>query len=297
MFELKHLKSLKVLDEAASLKGAADVLAMSQSALSHQLKDLEHRIGQKLFERNTSPIVWSKQGRALLALAKQVLPLVEEVSEKLKPTRSHNIELTISIACHACFQWLFAELTNIQSEFPNLTLEFDDVIFEQSSNDSADILLTDEIITDDKYCYEEIGSFELIAVVPNTPFWQKTVHIEASDFKDQILLSYPVAKERLDIFTDLLTPANIEPKQIKPIANTHVILQMIANNMGVAALPNWVFLPNQTYTELLHKSIGSSGIQKTLYARYAKGHSASTLIKQLIPNIVTAYERFSSPNH
>jgi len=291
MFELKHLKSIKVLDETASLKSAANVLAMSQSALSHQLKDLEYRLDQKLFERNSSPIKWSVKGQQLLALAKQVLPLIEQVTEELKPNIDKSVKLTVSIACHACFQWLFSQLSDIQASIPKLTLEFDDVTFEQVELASADILLTDEHQPDSKFCYKNIGSFELFTIVPDTPHWQEKQYVKAADFADQTLLSYPVPKQRLDIYSHVLTPNNIEPKQLKPVANTHVILQMIANGMGIATLPSWVFSPSAPYPGILKKRIGLHGVHKSLYVRYNQGHKAAKQIEKLIPKIITAFEQ------
>ena len=55
MIELRHLKTLVALRDTGSLVDAADRLFLTQSALSHQLKDLEERLNCSLFVRKTKP--------------------------------------------------------------------------------------------------------------------------------------------------------------------------------------------------------------------------------------------------
>ena len=49
-----------------------------------------------------------------------------------------------------------------------------------------------------------------VAAAPN-PLAAKDV-IEAEDFRDQMLITYPVGRDKLDVFTELLTPAKVEPR-------------------------------------------------------------------------------------
>ena len=83
MFELKHLKTLVTLESTGNIKKTAESLFTSQSALSHQLKELEHRLNTSLFIRNSNPIIFSEQGKLLLGLAKSILPLVDKTYTEL----------------------------------------------------------------------------------------------------------------------------------------------------------------------------------------------------------------------
>ena len=76
MIDLKLLRTLQALQQTGSLQGAASRLFLTQSALSHQLKDAEHQLGASLFIRKTQPVQFSNQGKILLELATQILPLV-----------------------------------------------------------------------------------------------------------------------------------------------------------------------------------------------------------------------------
>ncbi|MBS7676498.1 transcriptional regulator MetR, partial [Vibrio cholerae] len=76
MLEIRHLKTLHALREADSLVEAAERLHLTQSALSHQFKELEERLGMPLFVRKTKPVRFTSAGLRLLQLADATLPLL-----------------------------------------------------------------------------------------------------------------------------------------------------------------------------------------------------------------------------
>ena len=51
MIDIKHLKTIATLKETGSLVNTARELFLTQSALSHQIKDLENKLDCQLFER------------------------------------------------------------------------------------------------------------------------------------------------------------------------------------------------------------------------------------------------------
>ena len=76
MLELRHLKTLHALRESDSLVEAAERLHLTQSALSHQFKELEERLGMPLFVRKTKPVRFTSAGlRLLLPSAASTAPL------------------------------------------------------------------------------------------------------------------------------------------------------------------------------------------------------------------------------
>ena len=116
-----------------------------------------------------------------------------------------------------------------------------------------------------------------------------------SDFSQQVLLTYPVKAEQLDIFKLFLNKAsntekNYQPKAIKQVANSHMILQMVAANMGIATLPNWLVNSLSKQALVQTKRIGEKGIFKTLYARFQTDTVNLDIIEQLIPQAVAAFD-------
>lgn len=167
MFEVKYLKTLQALKHSGSIQKAAEYLFTSQSALSHQIKELESRINAELFVRHSSPIEFSSAGQQMLSLASDVLPKIELTINSLKGKISNN-KLSIAIKCHACFQWLLPVTKQLEKEINDISVEFIDTPFTQDDEkfSLANILFTDELIASAVQQSDYIGKFKLVTVAP-----------------------------------------------------------------------------------------------------------------------------------
>jgi len=303
MVEIKHLKTLDTLAKAGNIRKTAELLFVSQSALSHQLKDLEQRLNTSLFIRNTSPIQFTAQGEVLLQLAQEVLPKITTAISQLNNSNNVVLQLNVAIACHACFQWLLPITQAFSQQYPDLTIEFIEQVFptqlDNKNETKIDILFTDEKIIDDGFKYHALGKYEVVAVLAKQHGLSNKEFLTATDFNQHVLLTYPVKTEQLDIFKHFFNKEfnnklntakrNYQPKAIKQVANSHMILQMVAANMGIATLPNWLVNSLAKQSLVQTKRIGEYGIYKTLYARYQTEKKLTNVIEQLIPQAAAAF--------
>src|SRR5258706_9714669 len=76
--EVRHLQLVAAVAEVGSLTRAGDRLHLTQSALSHQLRDIESRLGAALFLRVGKRLVLTPAGERLLASARDVLERLEQ---------------------------------------------------------------------------------------------------------------------------------------------------------------------------------------------------------------------------
>jgi LysR family transcriptional regulator for metE and metH len=328
MFEIKHLKTLTTLAATGNIRKAAEELFSSQSALSHQIKDLEQRLNAPLFIRNTSPVEFTEAGKVLLCLGEELLPKINEANNTLKSPTLTAKSLKIAIACHACFQWLLPVTNHFAQQSNQIELEFIDESFEihkHKRQNEIDILFTDEKLAEENVIYQEIGQFEVVAVMSNkvmsnkvtpnkvTPnkatsnqktssqqlstqqrYYSSVVeevipYLLPEHFSQFTLLTYPLPPEQLDIFKLFLTPAKCKPNKIKQVTNSHVMLQMVSANMGVATLPDWL-ITSVTQQSLFHcVRLGETGIHKKLYARYDKDSKQIEMIEKLIPEAIKEF--------
>jgi LysR family transcriptional regulator for metE and metH len=313
MFEIKHLKTLVTLSNTGNIRKAADALFVSQSALSHQLKDLEQRLNTTLFIRNTSPVQFTNKGEVLLKLADDILPKINSVFSELKANDNTITHLNLAIACHACFQWLLPVTEQFSQQYPEIKIDFvEQTFFEHNTSDTIhnkatnniDILFIDEKNDHDHYIYHALGTYEVVAVLAKENNAIPKPFLSAADISEHVLLTYPVKIEELDIFKLFLNKdtgnkhlkstqtvkGQYKPKQIKQVANSHMILQMVAANMGISVLPTWLVNSLSQQSLVQTKRIGEAGIYKTLYARYQANSPHIKIIEQLIPQTVAAFE-------
>src|SRR5690606_38864059 len=80
--------------------------------------------------------------------------------------------------------------------------------------------------------------------------------VEAEDFRDQMLITYPVSRDKLDVFTELLTPAKVEPRGTRQVELTAVILMLVASDRGVSVLPDWVLRDLKSNADYITRPLG-----------------------------------------
>jgi LysR family transcriptional regulator for metE and metH len=129
-----------------------------------------------------------------------------------------------------------------------------------------DLVITSDPIALPGIHYVPLFRYEaMLAVNPQHRLAQRTV-VEPSDLKDEILIMYPVERDRLDIFTRFLDPADVEPKDVRTAELTAMVVQLVASGRGVASLPNWSLAEYEPLNTVVAKSLGEHGLWATLYA-------------------------------
>ncbi|MFA0345964.1 LysR substrate-binding domain-containing protein [Vibrio sp. 10N.222.55.C6] len=270
MIELKHLRTLTTLRDSGSLTATATSLHLTQSALSHQLKDLEARIGGQLFLRKTRPVKFTSEGEILLRLADEIQPRIAKAENELASLKEDvNGRLHMAIECHSCFQWLMPALKEYQVAWPSVTLDFSSGFgFEPLPALMAgelDLVITSDIQPRSEVHYEPLFDFEMRLITAiNSPLAEKA-SIEPQDLSDLTMLSYPVQKQRLDVVKHFLQPAGVEPKKWKQADNTLMLVQMVSAGLGVSALPNWAISEFSRQGLIASKPLGK-GLSRRLFA-------------------------------
>ena len=270
MIEIKHLRTLSVLRDTGSLTATATALHLTQSALSHQLKDLESRIGGKLFLRKTRPIKFTSEGAIILKVADEVLPKIARAENDIASLKEDvNGRLHMAIECHSCFQWLMPALKEYQIAWPSVTLDFSSGFgFEPLPALVAgelDLVITSDIQPRSEVHYEPLFDFEMrLITATNHPLADKEF-IEPEDLTAITMLSYPVQKQRLDVVKHFLQPAGVEPAKWKQADNTLMLVQMVSAGLGVAALPNWAISEFSRQGLITSKPLGK-GLWRRLFA-------------------------------
>ncbi|AQS49413.1 LysR family transcriptional regulator [Thioclava sediminum] len=269
--EFRHLRTIKAIHDAGGLAKAADVLHITQSALSHQIKGLEDQTGVELFVRRSKPLKLSAAGQKLLRLAERILPEIAATEAEFDALRSGRAgRLHIAIECHACFDWLFPVLERFRHAWPDIDVDIRPGLAFNAlpalSREEVDLVISSDPEKIDGVTFNPLFDYApTFIAAANSPLAAKP-YIEAQDFADQTLITYPIDRGRSDIFTQLLTPARVEPKAVRQVELTAVILMLVASNRGVAVLPDWVLREVKYQPDYITKPVTEHGLTKRLYA-------------------------------
>ncbi|MEM8577153.1 MAG: LysR family transcriptional regulator [Pseudomonadota bacterium] len=285
--EFRHLRTIKAIHQAGGLARAADQLGITQSALSHQVKGLEDQAGVELFVRRSKPLKLSAAGRRLLTLAEQVLPQVEALQAEFAGLRAGSAgRMHIAIECHACFEWLFPVLETFRRDWPDVDVD----IRPGLAFDAMPALLKEEVDLVVSSDPEELAGVEFIELFDYEPVFVASKdhplaakpYIEARDFTGETLITYPVERQRLDVFSQLLIPAKVEPASVRQAELTAVILLLVASNRGVSVLPDWVVREVKYSSDYVTRPLTEAGLTRRLYAAIRSEERDKPYMQRLI---------------
>jgi LysR family transcriptional regulator for metE and metH len=270
MIERSHLKIIEALADNGTLTAAANALFLTQPALSHQIRYLEKKLEVSLWQRDGRQLRLTQAGELLLRVARQVLPVLEQTEKTLQAFGEGRMGvLRLGVECHPCYEWLKGILANFLIAMPDIDVDiinkFQFSGLEGLLNHHVDLLVTPDVVTTPGIIYEPLFDYELVLLVADSHPLARYSFITAEQLSNEKLLTFPVAHERLDIFTEFLLPAAINPKT-KAIESLDIMVQMVGLNRGLTVLPGW--LADEYCQKLPMKTIrlGKKGLAKTLFA-------------------------------
>ncbi len=285
--EFRHLRTIRAIHEAGGLARAADQLNITQSALSHQVKGLEDQVGVELFVRRSKPLKLSAAGMKLLRLAEKVLPEIEAMEAEFRGLQSGKSgRLHIAIECHACFEWLFPVLEEFRKAWPDVDVDIRPGLafgaLPALQREEVDLVVSSDPETLDGVVFTPLFDYEPVFVASSQHPLAEKPFVEAEDFRDETLITYPVDRARLDVFSQLLTPAKVEPRAIRQVELTAVILLLVASNRGVAVLPDWVVREVRTSSDYVTRPLTETGMTRRLYAATRDDETSKPFMAHLL---------------
>ncbi|MEO1108866.1 MAG: LysR family transcriptional regulator [Pseudomonadota bacterium] len=285
--EFRHLRTIKAIHECGGLARAADQLNITQSALSHQIKGLEDQAGVELFLRRSKPMKLSAAGLRLLRLAEQILPQVEAAQQEFTSLRDGRTgRMHIAIECHACFEWLFPVLESFRKSWGDVDVDirpglaFDALPALQK--EEVDLVVSSDPEDLPGVEFVELFDYNAVFVAASSHPLAEKDYIEAEDFRGQTLITYPVERTRLDVFSQLLIPARVEPAAIRQVELTAVILLLVASNRGISVLPDWVVREVKYNSDYVTRPLTKEGITRRLYAAVRSEDLEKPFVQELV---------------
>ncbi|MGD0491545.1 MAG: LysR family transcriptional regulator [Steroidobacteraceae bacterium] len=285
--EFRHMETLLALAECGSLSKAAERLCLTQSALSHQLKALESHYGAAVVEKSIRPLRFTAIGERLLTLARAVLPLVAEAGRDIaRLAEGHAGPLRIAVQCHNCFDWLMPAMDSYRSLWPEVELDIisgfvvDPLpLLERGEAELA--VIHDKQPPHAHVVFSPLFRYESVALMSPRHRLAAKSWLDAADFADETLITYPVPDEMLDLMKHCLTPAGIHPKR-RTAELTVAILQLVASGRGIAALPSWTVGNYIERGYVVSRPIGQAGLRCELYAATTRSGAEAAYIREFI---------------
>ncbi|MEO9484420.1 MAG: LysR family transcriptional regulator [Ekhidna sp.] len=269
--EIRHLKLIREVAETKSLTKAKDALFLSQSALSHQLKEIEGQLGTQLFHRVNKQLILTNAGKMVLESAERILKDLERTEISIKKYVSGSTgTLRLATQCYTCYHWLPSLMTDFKKEFPNVEIEIfhnnDADVEDQILDGKIDLAIIYESSERANIDYHELFRDEVYALVPVGHPWTKKSYVEAKDFEGQnvIIHSYPI--ESVSLFSQVLIPEGINPNRVMQVQVTEAVVEMVKSGMGINVMAKWIVEPYLKDNQLALVPVTKRGIHRTWHA-------------------------------
>ena len=287
MLERIHLAIVQEVEKQGSLTAAAEVLHVTQSALSHSMKKLEQQLGTDIWLREGRSLRLTQAGQYLLAVAGRVLPQLDLTEERLRQfAQGERGSLRIGMECHPCYQWLLKVVSPYLAAWPDVDVDVKQKF--QFGGIGAlfgyeiDILVTPDPLDKPGLRFVPVFDYEQVLVVAGSHALAQAAYAQPRQLAQEVLITYPVPADRLDIYNEFLRPAGIAPRRHKTIETTDIMLQMVASGRGVAALPRWLAQEYAQKMDVVPVRLGPKGIAKQIHLGLREADAGTDYVQAFI---------------
>lgn len=269
--EIRHLRLIKVLAEEGGINKSLEKLYLTQSAVSHQLKDIEERLGARIFYRIKNKWRLTEEGEILYRSAQKIL---EELDQSLLTIRElrqgQQGVIRISTECYTNYYWFPKFMQKMGLLYPKLEIKINmegtQKPLQKLLEHELDLAITSDPIPDKHLKYTELFKHEVLAVAHPEHPWARKKYISAEDFADQKLIIHSYPLESVTVYQHFLKPHGQKPLSITAVPMTEITLEMVRANMGVTCMPLWVLKSFVSLQDLKTVKIGRKGLFRTHYA-------------------------------
>jgi LysR family transcriptional regulator for metE and metH len=287
LLEVRHLALVDAIAQAGSVTRAAERLHLTQSALSHQLLDIEARAGLPFFARLGRRMLLTPAGERVLASARRVLDDLGRAEDDLRAMAAGGKGvLRLCTECNTGYHWLPPLLHDFHARFPLVDIN----IKVDATNRPLDALLEGEIdlavmtssVADARVTATAVFEDEMMAVVaPSHPFAARPF-VEIADFASEHLLLHRVDRRASFTFARILMPAGVEPARVSEVPLTEAILELIKAGLGIGVLAGWAIEPARRNGSVAALRIGRDGVRRTWTAVTLKDRPRAIYLAEFV---------------
>lgn len=270
--EIRHLKLIQKVAETGNLTRAASQLFLTQSALSHQLKEIESIYEGSVFTRVNKKMVPTAIGKKFLHLANTIIPQLEFCEKEIREMVSGEAGLIkISTQCYTFYHWLSPILKTYNDRFPNVEVRIENEAtyhtIQSLKEGKLDVAIINYELNDPaNYIEQELFEDELTAVVHKGHKLSGKSYIKPEDLTEENFITYDVPQGRGVTYKMVFDSNNIHPKKVTQVQLTEAILEMVRAKLGVSIMAKWAVKDHVNSSDLCMIPITKNGMYRSWYA-------------------------------
>lgn len=299
--ELRHLRLVSTVARLGTLSKSSEKLFLTQSALSHQLKELESELGTVVFHRVNKKLVLSETGEVLLHYADTILSSLNDLEEKINEMKGQKLgNIRIAVEAYTSYFWLPPLLKEFHKTYPNIEISINTEnltrplrLIKDRKLDFGLVIFKDN---DPNISYENLIDDELVLVVNTDHKFADQDYIEIDELQGEKLFTHSKKNERAKVLES--TYGNIALKSVKyvHVGQTQTILEMVKEGLGLAVLSRWAITPYLDGDRLRIIRLGKHGSHRNWHLAYLRNKEMKNYEMRFIGLLKSKLKRIDQSN-
>jgi LysR family transcriptional regulator for metE and metH len=294
--EVRHLKLLAAVAGEGSVTGAARHLHLTQSALSHQLRDAEQKLGARLFLRLGRRMTLTPAGEQMLASAQRVLSELESAEDRVRQQgQGTRGVLRISTECYTCYHWLPELLRTFRERRPGIDVQIDAAATHTPVDallaGRLDVAITSSAPRDPRLRSRVLFEDDLLLVLPPGHRLARAEYIRPQQLAGETVIVYPPRSESF-LLNLYMTPAGAQPGDVLEVPLTEAILEMVRAGLGITFLARWAVAPRVAKREVVARPITRQGCRRQWSATTLRRAESPPYVEEFIALLAGAKSPF-----
>lgn len=240
----KQLHHIIVLSETGNFSQAAQILGITQPALSKQLMTLEKEVGVKLFDREQTPIRLTPAGERFIQEAKELVYKEEQLLRSMEHFRSgEEGRLTIGISPFRSLYLIPNLVKKLKAQFPGLQVSLreigSEILRKEAAEGKYDFAIVNLPVDEAVLDVTPLEQDKLVLVVPKN-LWDKVPEgnsITMSRCNELPFVVVSRGQELRELFESLCAGAQIHPPVAMEVVGVTTAWAMAQAGIGAALVP------------------------------------------------------------
>jgi LysR family transcriptional regulator for metE and metH len=300
VLDMRHLRVVAAVADEGGVTKASKRLHLTQSALSHQLRDAEEKLGARLFLRIHKRMVPTPAGEKLLHSARRVLQELGHTEADIRQISGGTAGIIrLATECYTCYHWLPSVASRFQHKFPKVELRIsaDDTHRPVTAllEGRLDVAILSAEPGESRLHLELLFEDELVLLLSPQHRLVKARGVSVQDLAGETVLIYPPREESF-MLTRFMLPAGVQPGSVLQVPLTEAILEMVSAGLGVTLMAKWAAASYLKDKKVVSRRIGNSGLPRRWFAAVMRDPSPPAYVREFIkllqaPNMPFRYSR------
>ena len=285
--------------DAGSLTHAGEVLHLSQSAVSRQIRGLEESLNVILFHRHARGLILTEQGELLFEAAKAMTKQLDAATAQIKDSEDEVFgELRVTTTTGFGSLWLAPRLAHLYEKYPNLRIN---LMLEERVLDlpmrEADVAIRMKEPSQADLVRRRLMDVNMKFYASRDYLAEHGTPLSAKDMRKHRLISQAPSAPQVSAGAAWVAPFIAENEtSLLTVNNYFGILQAVRNSLGIGALPDYLTADFPELVNVLPESVSNPVPVYLAYPAELRQSKRVAVFKDFVLNEVIAYRKLMREN-